>query len=58
MVVVVVVAALCGHNTKPFFWTFLSEDHEIDPWGTIPLGPAFPLYASPLTISLSYLASV
>ena len=51
--VIVLEASLCGHKRKPWFRTDPSEDQEIDPWGSILSGPTPPLYARPLTTSLS-----
>jgi len=58
VVVVVVVTVACGHKRKPPFRIDLSEDQVMDFCGTIPSGPLFPLYATPLTMRLSYNASV
>jgi hypothetical protein len=58
VVTVVETSAASGHKRKPLFRTDPSEVHVMDFTGTVPLGPLSPLYATPLTIRLSYIASV
>jgi hypothetical protein len=58
VVTVVETPSACGHKRKPLFPIDPSEIHVIDFEGTVPLGPRLPLYATPLTMRLSYIASV